>query len=95
LRRAYEAKGLEALHRAAIEEKLARWRSGNYQSPYDVVLEYAALGEVDDAIAWLERSFAERETDLTGLAVDPRLGVLRGDPRFQELLARMRFPGSS
>ena len=94
LRRAYEAKGLEALHRAAIEEKLARWRSGSYQSPYDVVLEYAALGEVDEAIAWLERSFDERETDLTGLAVDPRLDVLRGDRRFQALQARMGFPAT-
>jgi len=92
LRRSYEAMGLEALHRAAIKGKIARWRSGTYQSPYDVVLEYAALGKVDEAIAWLERSFAERETDLTGLAVDPRLDALRGDPRFQALQARMDFP---
>lgn len=92
LRRSYEAMGLRRLHRAAIKGKLARWRSGSYQSPYDVVLEYAALGEVDDAIAWLERSFAERETDLTGLAVDPRLDVLRADPRFQAMLERMHFP---
>ena len=94
LRRSYEAKGLESLHRAAIEEKLARWRRGTYQSPYDIVLEYAALGEVDEAISWLERSFAERETDLTGLAVDPRLDILRGDPRIQALLARMDFPAT-
>jgi len=94
LRRTYEGMGLEALHRAAIKEKLARWQTGNYQSPYDVVLEYAALGEVDEAIPWLERSFAERETDLTGLAIDPRLDALRGDPRFQALLARMDFPGT-
>ncbi len=94
LRREYESKGLAALHRAAIGGQTARWQSGAYQSPYDVVLEEAALGQVDEAIAWLERSFAERETDLVGLAVDPRLDVLRDDPRFQALLARMKFPAA-
>ncbi|MGD2116677.1 MAG: tetratricopeptide repeat protein [Acidobacteriota bacterium] len=84
--------GLELLHRKAIEGQVARWESGRYQPPYDVVLEYAALREVDPALDWLERSFAERETDLVSLAVDPRLDALRGHPRFRELLARMGFP---
>ena len=57
-----------------------------------MALEHAALGEVEEALTWLERSFTERETDLTDLAVDPRLDVLRGSPRFAELLARMEFP---
>ena len=56
------------------------------------MLEYTALGETDEAMAWLERSFAERETDLIGLAVDPRLDSLRSSERFGELLARLGLP---
>lgn len=92
VRRFYQAHGLEGLHRESIKSKLARWQSGRYQSPYDIVLEYTALGATDEAMAWLERSFAERETDLIDLAVDPRLDRLRSLERFGELLARLDLP---
>lgn len=92
IRRVHAEGGLELLHRKAIASQVARWRAGRYQSPYDVVLEHAALGQVEEALTWLERSFAERETDLIGLAVDPRLDPLRDAPRFRDLLDRMSFP---
>lgn len=92
IRRIHAEGGLELLHRKAIASQVARWRAGRYQSPYDVVLEHAALGQVEEALTWLERSFAERETDLIGLGVDPRLDPLRDTPRFRDLLARMNFP---
>jgi hypothetical protein len=59
----------------------------------DLVLEYAALGEVEPAMEWLERSFAERETDLVELAIDPRIDALRGEPRFGEILDTIGIPG--
>ena len=43
-------------------------------------------------MAWLERSFAERETDLVSLAVDPRLDSLRSSERFGELLESLGLP---
>ncbi len=92
VRRIHAEGGLELLHRKAIASQVARWRAGRYQSPYDVVLEHAALGQVEEALTWLERSFAERETDLIGLGVDPRLDPLRDTPRFREMVARMEFP---
>ncbi len=92
--RVYRERGLEGLHRESIESQLERRDSGRYHSPYDLVLEYTALGDVDSAMTWLERSFAERETDLVDLAVDPRLDPLRGEPRFQEILAKIGIPGS-
>lgn len=92
VRRAYERGGLEGLHRESIRSQVARWESGRYQSPYDVVLEYAALGETDNAMMWLERSFAEHETDLVDLAVDPRLDPLRSAAAFDDLLSRLNLP---
>jgi len=63
-----------------------------YVSPYNVALIYAGLGEKDQALAWLERAFAERSTWMPYLKVDPWLDNLRSDPRFQGLLRRMNFP---
>ena len=91
----YHERGLEGLHRASIEAQLERRQSGRYHSPYDLVLEYATLGEVATAMEWLERSFAERETDMVDLAVDPRLDALRGEARFGEIREAIGIPGRS
>ena len=88
----YRERGLAGLHRAAVRSQLEHWEAGKYQSPYDIALEYTALGEIPQAMAWLERSFGERETDLIELAIDPRLDPLRGEPRFQEILAAVGIP---
>jgi hypothetical protein len=63
-----------------------------YVSPYNIALIYAGLGEMDKALAWLERAFAERSTWMLYLKVDPWLDSLRSEPRFQDLLRRMNFP---
>ena len=87
--RVYAASGLAGLHRASIKSQLHRWETGKYQSPYDVALEYAALGDTEAAFTWLERSMAERETDLAGMGVDPRMDGLRGQVRFHEMVAEV------
>lgn len=92
IRQNYAAGGLARLHREAIASQVAEWKTGRYQSPYDIALEYAALGNVKEAMVWLDRSFAERETDLVSLAVDPRFDALRDDPRFQDMLVRLDLP---
>jgi hypothetical protein len=50
------------------------------------------LGEKDAALARLERALAEHDTMLRDLRVDPALAPLRGEARFLELQAQMRFP---
>ncbi len=40
---------------------------------------------------WLERARAERRGWLTYLKVEPLLEPIRGDPRFAELLRKMRL----
>ncbi|HET6630920.1 MAG TPA: tetratricopeptide repeat protein [Woeseiaceae bacterium] len=52
----------------------------------------AQLGEVDEAIAVLEDGFRRRDQSLTALGTEPLLDPLRGDPRFADLLRRMRLP---
>jgi hypothetical protein len=50
---------------------------------------HAALGEVEPAIAALERAAEAREPDLVLLGVRPGYATLRAHPRFQALRARV------
>jgi hypothetical protein len=63
---------------------------GRYVPPCHVAYIYAARGEVDTAIAWLERAFEEADTHLNGLSIIRAYDPLRGDPRFASLLGRLR-----
>jgi len=50
---------------------------------------YTGLGDKEQAFAWLERGYEERETPLYFLKVDPIWDPLRSDPRFNDLLRRI------
>jgi hypothetical protein len=53
---------------------------------------WAQAGDADRAVEWLEKAYAWRESPLVHLRVGWDWDGLRGDPRFQSLLHRMRFP---
>jgi tetratricopeptide (TPR) repeat protein len=53
---------------------------------------HVALGEHDVALTLLERAASDREPDVLWLAVDPRVDSLRKEPRFEQLLIRLRIP---
>jgi serine/threonine-protein kinase len=76
--------------RAVLEELLTASRS-RYVSPYAVALIYNALGEQDEALAWLERGFEERDHKMNLLKVDPKWNNLHVDPQFDELVRRIGF----
>ena len=50
---------------------------------------YAQLGEKDAAFEALNRAWEVRESSLVGLKVDPYLDPLRGDSRYEALVARL------
>ncbi len=52
---------------------------------------YAALGDKDQAFAWLEKAYQERSDIIPALKL-PVFDPLRSDPRFQDLLRRVRLP---
>ena len=60
--------------------------------PYPLALIRLAFGEKEEALRLLERAYEERNIQLAGntgsLKTDPRLDPLRGDPRFEKLVAR-------
>ena len=64
-----------------------------YVSPYNVAMIYAGMDRRDDALAWLERGYREREPRMVFLKSEPKWNSLRGDPRFRDLLQRLGFIG--
>ncbi len=62
-----------------------------YVSPYSMALVHAGLGDKDEAFAWLERAYNERDEAFIHLKVDPRLDPLRADARFTNWLALLKL----
>jgi len=62
---------------------------------YSIAATYAALGENDKAITWLEKTFIERSYRMTYIKVDPKFKNLRADPRFLELQKRVGLIGQT
>jgi tetratricopeptide (TPR) repeat protein len=63
-----------------------------YVSPYNIAQIQARLQEKDQALAWLEQAFSERDSQLTYVKVDPAFDEIRSDPHFQQLLERLALP---
>ena len=52
---------------------------------------YAVLGNKDEAFAWLDNAYEAHTFVLIELKVNPMFDTLRSDPRFVDLLGRMRL----
>ncbi len=59
---------------------------------YGIARLHAVLGNSDSSVGWLEKSLAIRDAQLAMVAVDPAFDSLRGHPRFQSFLRRMKLP---
>jgi tetratricopeptide (TPR) repeat protein len=66
-------------------------RKTRYISAYHMATSYVALADRDRAFEWLEQAFSERADWMVFLNVDPRFKSLRSDPRFTDLLRRMKL----
>jgi tetratricopeptide (TPR) repeat protein len=71
--------------------KLLKLSQERFVSPYNIALIYSALEQRDDALAWLERGYNDRDPRMVFLKIDTKLNNLRSDPRFQDLLRRVGF----
>ena len=86
---------LAAGMREEAERTLAQWlarRRDSYVDGYNLAWMCSALGRKDEAMRWLETAYAERSGEIYAVKVDPTLDALHGDPRFEALVKRMKFP---
>jgi TolB-like protein len=88
--RALLARGDSSAARATIDSMLAV-RTAGYYNPLAFARAYAALGEVDRGMQWLQRAFDERTMWLVYVRVDPELALLRADPRYAMLDRQLKY----
>src|SRR6266478_4849039 len=91
LRNAYSSSGLTGFWRKRIALDSTPSEQG-YVRAYDVAYDYAALGDRDHCLEWLNRALLQRDGVLIELSIQPRFDNLHSDPRFQDLLRRLNLP---
>ena len=86
----YRTEGPKGYSRAMAE--IFEPNQGPNEPPKTVVASYwGAAGEFDKAFALLEKGFEEHDDDML-MIKDPRMGALKSDPRYKDLLRRMGLP---
>jgi hypothetical protein len=87
---AYAVSGQQGAAREVLAG-LERQSLQSYVPAFNLALVYAGLGEEDRALEALERGYEERDVHMMFLKVDPRWDDFRADPRFVEVMRRMRL----
>ncbi len=64
----------------------------NYVQSYTFALIYLGLGDKEEALNWLDKQMLGRSETGYSYAVAPELDDLRSEPRFKEMLKRMKLP---
>jgi tetratricopeptide (TPR) repeat protein len=73
--------------------QLLRESQDHYVPPYMIATVYAGLGQKEKAFEFLEKAYEEKSPDmLWELNSDLRVDTLRSDPRFRDLISRLRVP---
>ena len=75
----------------AVLKELSGAATKRYVPPYPVAAIYVGLGRFDEAFAWFERAYEGRDSWMAYLAIDPRMDVLRADPRYADLTRRLKL----
>jgi hypothetical protein len=76
------------------DELLARSKA-TFVSPVALAVIPTALGEIDSAVAWLERAYEQRDPMLIAATTWPTLTTLQDDTRVRQLFAQMGIQARS
>jgi len=87
LARAGKGQQAEQILQVALKAR----NNGEYIPAPGLAAAYVALGEKDEAFAWLEKGYAEHDTDMEWLRVVASWDPIRSDPRFAALLRKMNL----
>ncbi|CAN5399199.1 hypothetical protein BH10ACI2_BH10ACI2_17180 [soil metagenome] len=77
--------------RKVLNEMLAAAATG-YVKPMFLGFACVAVGDLDEAFKYLDISVDEMDPWVVWLATDPKLGLIRDDPRYLDLLRRSKNP---
>ena len=68
---------------------LERRSASEWITPLSLAAIYASLGRYDEAVAAVERGFEVRDCWVVALGVEPAWTALRGEPRFEAVVAKV------
>ena len=82
------------MRREALEQvdSMIEMSKDSFVSPASIGMVYALLGDKNTAFEWLERANGEHDLLVLRVKHDPRFRSLRGDPRLDDLMRRMKLP---
>jgi tetratricopeptide (TPR) repeat protein len=86
---AYHALGRKKESDAALSELIAKYRPDDAHMIAQI---YAFRNQSDEAFEWLDRAYAQRDSDLIGTKVEPLLKSLHKEPRFAAFLKKLNLP---
>jgi tetratricopeptide (TPR) repeat protein len=90
LARAYVAAG-KTSEAVKLLGDLKKRSSPGYSNASEIAVIYASLGDMDQAMNWLEKAYEERFNP--SILLRPGFDPLRSDSRFQSLVHRIGLPG--
>jgi eukaryotic-like serine/threonine-protein kinase len=61
-------------------------------SPNVIAMFYSVAGDTDEAFAWLEEGYRQRDPLMVNMKGNPSFDPIRSDPRFDDLVRRIGFP---
>jgi tetratricopeptide (TPR) repeat protein len=77
---------------AESDAELAALKAGyGVHAAYQVAQVHGYRGDVDEAFAWLEKSYVQRDSGMGLMKYDPLLKGLRGDVRWEPFLRKMNL----
>jgi TolB-like protein/Tfp pilus assembly protein PilF len=91
LARGFTEGGYQGALRRVAETFIAR--SGTtYVTPWQIGTLYTRAGKNKEALDWLEKAYEAHDQNCIYLGVDPIFDQLRSEPRYQDLLRRIKLP---
>jgi len=85
---AYQALGRKKEADSSLAALIATYQK---DAPYQIAQIYAFRGEKERSFEWLDRAYAERDSGLPEMKVDPLLNNLHSDARYETLLKKMHL----
>jgi len=91
LARGFEEAGYQGALQRVAEMLIARSRT-TFVTPWQIGTLYTRAGKNKEALDWLEKAYQAHDPNSIYLSVDPIFDILRNEPRYQDLLRRIKLP---
>jgi adenylate cyclase len=78
---------VRALARKQLEQLLEKTARGEHIAAYHYMMAYMRLGDAEQTFSWMAKTVEERSWFALQLRINPLLDPLRGDPRFEKVIA--------